>query len=447
MDKETLLDQLTQDVLTYVMHGEFPEHHFAQELAPSELDERFHDYEMLVRLHFILRPDVVEFVERLPKELRKIKTQTSSVSTVNRGVVDGRINWSATTRRRYSRNPNDRSLFVCDNRTEDYDIDENVVLKRLLAIIYETLSECEEYLARDYQWVNERWKGETDLVATMRDVFHGNVHVTRIRRPAEYEPTDRMLQRASESRQHVYREAAGLLSKYRATLSGEEDAIAELLETTAITPDDEETLFELFVLFRYIGVVEGLVSDRFTLNTIEAGSQAVARLDSDDQSIVVYHDSSAKAEELSFRSNVREKEFETLSRTEKVKVESRRLTDQYLGRSESPTRSRRPDVIVLEVETDERLEYLITEVKYSSRKETVERGVEELLGYLAFLRDDEELVFEEPEIFGGGWNGVLVVQDIEDQQTKPVEDQSLVRIMQASELESKLEDVVTNVLG
>lgn len=446
MNREELLDQLSQDILAYVMHGEFPEHHFAQEIAPSELDERFHDYEMLVRLHFILRPDVVEFVETLPQHLRSIKTQTATVSNVRRGTVEGRINWSATTRERYSTNPKDESLFVCDNRTENYDIDANIVLKRLLGLIFETLREAERYLEQDYDWVNQRWKAESDLVAEMREIFRRNVHLTRIRQPEAYEPTDRMLQRAHESRQEVYRDAAELLSTYRDTLAGDAEAIRELLEQTAITPDDEETLFELFVLFRYIGVVEGLANERFTISTIERGSQEVARLERDGRSIVIYHDSAARAERLQFLSDIVEKDPDTLSRTEKIKFEKRRIADEYFLDLEFDYRSGRPDVIVLEIEGEERFEYLITEVKYSTRQETVERGIEELLEYLAFLRDDQELVFDEPDIFGSGWNGVLAVDDIDDERTASLDEQRLVKILQASELETKLETIVSEMM-
>lgn len=446
MNRDELLDRLSQDILAYVMHGEFPEHHFAQEIAPSELDERFHDYEMLVRLHFILRPDVVEFVEALPQHLRSIKTQTATVSNVRRGTVEGRINWAATTRERHSKNPDDQSIFVCDNRTENYDIDENIVLRRLLGLIYETLRESEHYLERDYDWVNERWKGESDLVEEMRDIFRRNVHLTRIREPDEYEPTERMLQRAHESRQEVYRDAAALLSRYRETVSGDPGAIRELLEQTAITPDDDETLFELFVLFRYIGVVEGMANDRFTISTIERGSQEVARLESDGRSIVIYHDSAARAEELKFIPDIDEKDFESLSRTEKIKYEKRKVAENYFPDSEFDYTSGRPDVIVLEIESEEHLEYLITEVKYSARQETVERGIEELLEYLAFLRDDEELVFDEPDIFGSGWNGVLAIRDIQDEKTSPLDEQRLVKILQASELDTQLEKIVSEML-
>lgn len=448
MNRDELLDELTGDILAYVMHGGFPERKLASELRPGGVDERFEDYEMLVRLHFILREDVVDFVEALPGRLRSIKTQTENVSRTTRGGINGRINWSATFRERYSSNPSDTALFVTENRTESYDTDENVVLKRLLAVIYETLIECREYLERDYDWVNERWRAGRDLVESMTDIFERNVHVRRIRDPESYEPTERMLERAAVSRQVVYREASSLVRTYQRTMDGEPDAIRELLDRTTITPDDDETLFELFVLFKFIETIESLRSREFILRTIESGSQEVARLTSADAEIVLYHDSSASDRDLSFQPFEPDKRTEELSRAERVKREAREVLASYFDRTSRPVYTKRPDVIVLEVRASSGIEYLVTEVKNSTRQETIHRGIEETLEYLAFLRQDEEFVFEQDTgYFGNGWNGLLVVQDLGD-DTLALEEQGSqpIRILQASEVQSKLRDVLERVV-
>ncbi|WP_458191023.1 hypothetical protein [Haladaptatus sp. NG-WS-4] len=208
MDRDELLDQLTEDILAYVMHGAFPEREFASAIKPDALDERFTEYELLLDLHFILSPSVIEFVEKLPQRVRNLRTDTESVTRTNRGTIDGKINWSATIKQRYAQNPGDRSIFVCENRTEYYDTGENIVFKRLVAIIYETLREAEDYLKQDYAWVNDRW--DTSLINHLRRIVEQNVHVRRIREPKAYEPTDRMLNTASESRQQIYRDAATL---------------------------------------------------------------------------------------------------------------------------------------------------------------------------------------------------------------------------------------------
>ena len=445
MNRQALVEQLSEDILTYVMHGSFPNEHLATEIKPDALDERFYDYEMLIRLHFVLDPGVISFVESLPSRLRGIKTQTKRVSNESRGGFDGRVNWTETIKRRHITNPSDNSLFVCETRSENYDIDENVVLKRLLALIYSTIDECEEYLSQDYEWVTERWKKSDGLVRTMREIFERNVHVTRIREPETYEPTPRMIQRATQSRSELYQDASRLLRQYHRTLAGDETAIRNLLHRTAITPDDDETLFELFVLFRYIEAIEELSDEQFRVRTIESGSQEVAKLVSEEAEIVVYHDNSARDRGISFLSDVPEKAPKDLSRTEFVERESRVVTDKYfLDRSFQQTTGR-PDVIVLEVQSDSSSEYLITEVKYSTRPETIRQGIRETLEYLAFLRDGEDLVHGEDEYFGSGWNGVLVVQDM-DRETASLEEQRSIRILQATELESRLTDILEQVI-
>lgn len=445
MDRQELLDRLTQDVLAYVMHGGFSEDRLASEIKPAQLDERFDDYESLIRLHFVLRPDVVDFVESLPRRLRSVKTQMENTTRTSRGRVDGRIDWSATIRKRHSTNPRDTSLFVCQNRSESYDIDENVVLKKLLSVIYTTLKDCEQYLRREYEWVTDRWRENLELVDTMMDLFERNVHVTRIRDPEEYEPTERMLQRTAGSREPVYREAVELLRAYRSSLAGEEAAIRELLDETAITPNDEETLLELFVLFRFISTIEGLRGDEFRLRTIESGSQEVARMEGEDAEIVLYHDSSASDRELRFAPSEPDKERSELTRAEMVKREARELTAEYFGTDVSSVWTKRPDVIVLEVQGDDRTEYLITEIKNSTRRETIEQGIEKTLEYLAFLQQNEDFVYDrDTDYFGFGWNGLLVIQDVEE-ETRDLRDQRSIRILQAGEVEDRLEEILRNV--
>ena len=448
MDRQQLLRTLTSDILTYVMHGSFPEQHVMERIKPNGVDHRFDDFEMLMRLHFILRPDVVDFVEELPVRLRSIKTQTESVSSVSRGTVDGRIDWHGTTQERYSRNPRDKALFVCEHRSENYDIEENLVLKALLAIIYDTLEECSRYFERDYEWVTDRWKASLDLVETMTTLFERNVHVRRIRSPREYEPTDRMIERSAASRQRIYREAAKLLGRYRETLAGDADALRELLERTAITPSDDETLFELYVLFRYVSAIETLSDEEFTMRTIESGSQEIARLTSDDsdEQVVLYHDNSARERGLSFISNVLDKSDRSLSRTERIHREAQKITNTYFTDEEFRRATGRPDVIVLEVKREDQYEYLITEIKYSARPETIRSGIKETLEYLAFLRQDDELVHDEPDIFGSGWNGVLVVRDLPDTKTATIDEQRSIRILQASEVEDQLQTILQRIL-
>lgn len=449
MNRTELLDQLSQDILTYTMKGGFPEREVARTIKPRGLDERFNEYELLLDLHFILQNDVVAFIRRLPKRLRQIRTETEAVSRTTRGAVDGHINWPETTKQRCSQNPRDRSLFVTDHRSEDYDIPQNIVLKRLLSIVYSTLGAAEEYLCAEYEWVKQTWKGTEQLIDNLSRIVERNVYLRRIRDPHTYEPTERMLTTAANARQDVYRNAAALLRRRERLFNGDQAAIRQLLDETAITPDDEHRLFELFVLFRFVGTLEQLQDASPKFETISSGRQEVARFDGDKQ-FILYHDQSADDREISF--GLSASDDPDNSRTEQVQAVTRRIADQYFKSRSFQSVTDRPDVIVLEIidETHNQYDYLIAEVKNSREPQTIKQGIRETLEYLAFLQVNEEFVFTKAthdSYFGSESNGVLVVQDME-QETASLESQAgnEIKILQAAELETQLQTILETLV-
>lgn len=130
MDEEDIVEELTQDVFSYVMHGGVPED-FAVNALAADIKNRFADYSELVQIHFLLQEDVQNFVENLPDRVRSMKTETRRRSETRNGSIEGRIDWSETFRERNSRGRNP-ALFVCETRNEHYNTPENMVLKRLL---------------------------------------------------------------------------------------------------------------------------------------------------------------------------------------------------------------------------------------------------------------------------------------------------------------------------
>lgn len=445
MNREALIDQLSQDIVSYVMAGSFEEQQIAREIKPDDLDERFEDYRLLLDLHFILKQDVVNFVRKLPKRLRSISTETKTVSRTRRGTVDGHINWGSTVKKRYSQNPSDPSLFVCDNRSEDYDTPENIVLKRLISVIYETIDQAEDYIKKRYEWAQETWQGEDELIEELKQIVERNVHVRRIRKPETYEPTERMMIAAESSRQPIYQEAAALLRTRSNLLSGDRNEIRDLLNNTAITPDDDETLFELYVLFRFVSVLESVRDQQAQFKPIQAGRKEVAKFDGEPE-LVLYYDQAGTDRDLSFvvEEDITERD---LSRSEKVQEVAYEVSNDYF-KKKFQNYTNRPDVIVLEIrdKASDSYEYLITEVKNSTNTGTIRTGIKETLEYLAFLRVDDDFVFGDEDgedYFGGGWNGLLVVQDL-DRETTALEEQddSEIKILQASKLEDGLQRVL-----
>ncbi len=451
MDNDQIIEQLGQDIFAYVMSGSRAETEIARRIKPEELSDRFLDYQLLLDLHFILRPEVVDFIKELPQRLRSIKTSTKIKTKVNHGGIEGRINWGSTIKHRYSQNPADRSIFVCDNKTVNYNIPENIVLKHLIAVIHQCLQNSEEYLKNDYTWNEESWKGEDQLIDELERIVERNVHIDRIQPPESYEPTEQMLVSAESSRQPLYFEAAELVKRRRRIQEGDPDEIEDLLRKTAITPDDESTLFELYVLFRFISILdEDLRSDSVTLETIGPDKNEIARFDGNPE-MVLYHNKSAKDRDISFDVDESFEELDGLSRSDRVQKVAKEFTDSYFEEGYQ-NYTGRPDIIILEMCNKERneYEYLITEVKNTTSKSTIKRGIKETLEYLAFLQvkdpdtGSKEYVHEntEDDIFGSKCKGLLVIRDL-GKETKGFDDQSdEMKVLQASELEGNLEKMI-----
>jgi len=196
------------------------------------------------------------------------------------------------------------------------------------------------------------------------------------------------------------------------------------------------------VLFRFVATLEQFYDEQFVFNTIRSGRQEVARIDGETE-IVLYHDNSAADRDLSFLAYPDETS-DVLLRTESVQMTAKSVANQYFTDKEFTNHTGRPDIIVLEVNLagSNQREYLITDVKNSTRTDTIRQGIKETLEYLAFLRVDDRFVFGEESnesFFENGSNGLLVIRDLQD-ETVDLDGQtdSTIKILQASELENKL---------
>ena len=153
-----------------------------------------------------------------------------------------------------------------------------------------------------------------------------------------------------------------------------------------------------------------------------------------DQEIVLYHDNSARDRNLSFTA-VPDDDEDSQSRTDRVQRVAKEVAGNYFDK-EYQDHTGRPDVIAREITSEDGdHEYLIVEVKNSTNEDTTWRGIKETLEYLAFLRLNEEYVFgrDDEGYFGSGWNGLLVVQDLQ-RETASLEEQtdSEIKVLQAA---------------
>ncbi len=404
---DTLLDEIAGDFHTYLRKGV----RFDRVIGAAHADLDIDDIETLLRVHFVLTDaeeddsevGVLDFVRQLETRIRRMTTATASRSVEHRGEVRGRLDWSQTVETRARAGQFDQPLFVCKRAEEQYDIPENLVLKRLLSVVHEILTEDLAELVGNleaYGWL-DRWTDPGEITTGRREesavelldrVYEENVYLQRID-VGEGELTARTVESVKRSRSRFYREAATLLDRYRRLQAQDLDAeeARELLDHTLVAPEQTDVLFELYWVFQVLDQFEG-VQYRVLADERERPS-VIAEWERDGERFVLSHD--ATGEQLTFAESPPEnvepdgylfRSTEVLSRWDELSAE-------FLGRdSEGSLWGGRPDIVLeryAEADADgwDIDQVFIGEVKYTQDTDYVATGLRELLEYMAFVKD------------------------------------------------------------
>ena len=180
--------------------------------------ELYYDYlDVQIRIQFILRNDVIHFIEMLPTWIRSIKTIVNKNPEFSKGRISGKIDWNRTIKTRMAENPLDKTLFVIDRVERNYNIPENLVLKEMLSILYSIIFDD---LPMAIEHTNKypslkRLVTERHLRETIRDIYLRNIYIRRISLADRAKINDRIINYTLRSRSPIYREAAMLLDSYR----------------------------------------------------------------------------------------------------------------------------------------------------------------------------------------------------------------------------------------
>lgn len=401
--------------------------------AHADLDVE--DIDSLLKIHFILTEatdstdvGVVDFVDRLSDRIRQLKTETAGQREDYHGSIRGHVDWQESAKRRSrTGNPN-QPLFVCIQQEKHYNIEENLVLKRLLAVIREILkNELQPALESPsgYDWL-EYWhpnrlqdKDDEPAHERLHRLFENNVYLQRIDID-KAEITPRMIESVKRSRSRLYRDAAILLDQYRRLMRHQltDEEARDVLNHTMIQPNEEETLFELYWIFRLLNSFSEV-----TYRVIRDDQNSVVASWTEDVWVyTLYHD--ATGDQLSFREELPEAEIEEdgfLFRTSKILQKWRYLSDRYLDRGGSNSLwGGRPDIVLEKSRHDEDGDHQLSqtfvgEVKYTSNVDYAATGLRELLEYMAFVRHDGGTYVEAQErvLDSVGVQGLLFVDQID----------------------------------
>jgi hypothetical protein len=401
--KENLLNEISDDLNQFLKYGDLSP--FTREIDPNlNID----NLNKLLRIHFVLtkgnhvdRSGVIDFVERLPQRLRRIKTTTQKETELFEGKVRGRIAWSDTISERYKKNPKEKKSFICEKKEKKYNIAENLVLKRLLQIIHTIIhSDLKVAFKEQYKWLNE-WIDGKELKNTLTRLFLRNVYLKRID-IAKITVTDRMINRAMKSRNVLYREAAELLGRYNKLMAHEIDPseAKELLRNTFIKPDKADVLFELYWTIKIIKLFRTPEDPKF--NLIEPESKNIIAIwEKDGHEYKIYHDSTGsfefkeKADEIILKL---EDKDNFLGRELKVL----KTMEQLTGLKTDSLWGGRPDILLEKYDNKKELiSIFIGEVKYTQSKDYAIQGLKQLLEYMALIKQKRKYFEPYESLFKG----------------------------------------------
>lgn len=416
-----LVEAIADDFNTYVGKGV----RLDPVLRDFDPDLNVDDLDRLLRIHFVLteqkedRPGVIDFVRTLPDRVRRLKTTNSHRLVEREGEIRGRVAWDETIKRRYREGGGRRNQYVCRETRENYDIEENVVLKSLLARIHEIVfSDLEHALKSpaDYGWLAEWVSTEGQFTEEFDEIFRDNIYLRRID-SADHQVTDRMLRSVKQSRNPLYSEAARLLDRYRRLMNYDLDTTEakHLLENTFIRPEQTETLFELYWVFRILDCYDSV---RFEL--LEGGSDIVASWETPDARYILYHDSTGSST-LSFSEQLADidcpSEDGYLFRTVQILDRWKQIADDLFDiTGRDSLWGGRPDIVLERYDggSTNPSAVFVGEVKYTTNSSYAAQGLRELLEYMAHVRrDGEYLEIQDDLLESRQVTGMLFVDQID----------------------------------
>ncbi|UTF55589.1 hypothetical protein [Natronosalvus rutilus] len=440
---ERLLEEIADSFHTYLRKGV----RFDRVIGSAHKELDIDDIETLLRIHFVLTDaegggndvGVVDFMRKLEARIRRMKTSTSPQSSEHHGEVRGQLNWSETVKRRARVGRLDEPIFVCDRPKVHYDIDENLVLKRLLSVVYDTVTEDLAYARNNpngYEWL-EAWV-QSDFSPTGRKqestadmfdrIYQKNIYLQRIK-VDETEISKRTIESVKRSRSKFYREAAILLDRYRQLMSHELDSVEarDILDHTLIAPDKAEILFELYWVFRVLDAYEGVEYRVLTDN--QNDTSTIATWEHRDSRFALYHD--ATGENLTFEESIDAENVKPdgyLYRMNEVLCRRKSLSSDMLDHGGRDVLwGGRPDIVLEQYKEksdgeQELAQVFIGEVKYTQSIDYVATGLRELLEYMAFVKHQstsEYVERAENVLDSVNVKGVLFVDELDQETVSP----------------------------
>jgi hypothetical protein len=342
----------------------------------------YQELRFLQRIYFLLSEPLQRCVRKsTPRILRHLVQSTDQVITELKGSVRGNVDWNLTMKRRLIAGYSDPTVFVARIAVKTYDLPEMQVLKYLLT---QTNHLCVQVLGfipnedgmLSYEHEEKKWKDEIRSLYHLTNIFLKNVYLRGIGLPTKI--TDIMLQRVRCARNVEFKRVYESLRLYRKLFIQEEHkTLRECFAQGVLKPLNRDTLYETYILFLTMEILEQAGWEREHLRLIGYGNGATVHYRHDSEIIRVYYQTLPTA----FAENS--------------------LYTDLMRKYSIDVNLRRPDML-LEFDNDKR-DFKLLEVKRTRDRHYTVESVYKVLGYLK----DFEKCFESGRLP----HAVLVIWD------------------------------------
>lgn len=355
-------------------------------------------------------PEVVPFVKKLPGRIKRIKTATDREIQIQRGTIEGRIDWQETIETRSLRGTTDRTLFACRRIDERVETPENQVLATLIDRIYKIIDQHFES-AQDspgsYSWLKDWIDSDSALRLTVERLKFDHPYISEI--DVEERPiSGSKLEKVKSARIPLYREAAKLLERFQRYDRGEytDDDLHGLFNSLFVGPDGRAELFELYWSYKLLHAY-----DEHIRNPITGSSNVLAHWDESGHEYRLHYRSTGDSPiQFSVPIDDAKQEIEILDRhcsngatyTQRFREAKERTADikeEALGKTGVQRNfwKGEPDILLTKRDevSDELKNVFLGEVKYSESgaptkvENRASSGIEELMEYIELVRDSK----------------------------------------------------------
>ncbi|MFF5818810.1 hypothetical protein [Lysinibacillus capsici] len=352
-------------------------------LAPKDL-------KLLGSIYFLLSEEVEVLINEVaPAILKKLSKITAKEARIYKGNARGKISWNKTYKERYAFG-GDPSLFVCIQKSSDFDLPENRLLLYIIRQILKLSSNLLGTPVDDYNEVNfsqeasTKWIDKVKMIFVKTQKLLKNPFISNIMEL--HELSLKVIISTKKVRGHAYKTLAEIADKLYLLENSLTKYLNEELNGKILKPLNKDTLYEIAVLFK---IQEVLRANEFIENKVVLignGNNIVSKFEKSELKAKIYYQSLPKI----FQQNSKYGP----------------LMNAY-GLS---NKLRRPDIL-LEISNNNKKRFYIIEVKRSESRRYLVDGAYKLFGY---LKDFEDVKSDTHTLSGVlvGWSNIkLIVQE------------------------------------